>query len=130
MSDLFINAVGAAPVLSEPSANLACLAEFYLGGGSGKVVPATECRARKEALNGASDGKETRRRRRIPSGQRTETGLEQLEPGCGGGGGHVRLEWAAEVFRIAQKGDCSDNGTRYGVSDARFAYASYASYAL
>ena len=107
--------------------NWACFTEFYLGGGSGKVVPATECRTGKEVLNGASDGKETGWRwGRIPSGQRAETGLEQLEPGCGGGGGQVRLEWAAEVFGIAQKGDCSDNGIRYGVSDARLGYAYYA----
>ena len=106
--------------------NLACFTEFYLGGRSGKVVPATECRARKEVLDGAGDGKETGRRWRrwrrwrwIPSGQRKETGLEQLEPGCGGGGGQVHLGRAAEVFGIAQKGDCSDNGIRYGVSDAR-----------
>ena len=105
---------------------MACFTEFYLGGGSGKVVPATECRARKEVLNGADDGKETRRWRRIPSGQRREAGLEQLEPGCGGGGGQVRLEWAAEVFGIAQKGDCSDNGIRSAVSDARLDYASCA----
>ena len=106
---------------------MACFTEFYLGGGSGKVVPATECRARKEVLNGAGDGKETVRRwRPIPSGQRGEAGLEQLEPGCGGGGGQVHLGRAAEVFRIAQKGDCSDNGIRYGVSDARLDYASYA----
>ena len=107
---------------------MACFTEFYLGGRSGKVVPAAECRARQKVLDGAGDGKKTRRRRRrrIPSGQRRKAGLEQLEPGCGGGGGQVRLEWAAEVFGIAQKGDCSDNGIRYGVSDARFGYASYA----
>ena len=109
---------------------MACFTEFYLGGRSGKVVPATECRARKEVLNGAGDGKETGRRwrrwRRIPSGQRREAGLEQLEPGCGGGGGQVHLGRAAEVFGIAQKGDYSDNGIRYGVSDARLDYASYA----
>ena len=99
--------------------NLACFTEFYLGGGSGKVVAATECRTRKEVLNGASDGKETGWRRRIPTGQRREAGLEQLEPGCGGGSGQVHLGRAAEVFGIAQKGDCSDNGIRYGVSDAR-----------